>query len=118
MVDEGAAMTNRDELRLKVALVIADALGEGIHYQRPGFQRAADAAITAYEAHRPRAAVVLTREEWAEAVERGAQAIYGCRNLNLRMGWSTRSQQYKTAYIEDANTVISIAFPWLRVEGE
>ena len=46
------AMTGpTSNLRQSVAIVIADALGEGIHYERPGFQRAADASIAAYRAH-------------------------------------------------------------------
>jgi hypothetical protein len=89
-------MTNRDELRQKMAIVIADALGEGIHYQRPGFQRAADAAIAAYEAHRPRPDVVLTLEEWAKA-----------RSIFVSEFWS-----------KPFSVAIFAAFPFIKVEGE
>jgi len=106
-------MTDRDELRQKMAIVIADALGEGIHYQRPGFQRAADAAIAAYEAHRPRADVVLTREEWREAVYRGAQQWA----VELGVDWADPIADRDKMFLCTAS-ILSAAFPFVKVEGE
>ena len=97
-------MSNRDELRQKMAIVIADALGEGIHYHRPGFQRAADAAIAAYEAHRPRAEVVLTREEMDEA--------------RITAGRVHSAKMYTADGISPMERAIRTAFPWIRVEDE
>jgi len=64
----------------------------------------ADAAIAAYEAHRPRPDVTLTREEWD-------QAAIGIYSAAYRIKWGD-----PTSF--DAFEAISAAFPWLKVEGE
>ena len=64
-------MTNRDELRQAVV----EALRMAETAETPTYYVLADAAIAAYEAHRPRPAVVLSQEEWDAMVERGAQAV-------------------------------------------
>ena len=70
----------------------------------PGCTALADAAIAAYERHRPRADVVLTREEWD-------QAAIGIYSAAYRIKWRDPESF-------DAFETINAAFPWIRVEGE
>ena len=89
-------MSNRDELRQAVARALrnTDPYGELVDY--------ADADIAAYERHRPRPDVVLTREEWHDAMEaaRGSHP-WAVNNVRLVLGRAFRA-----------------AFPWIKVEGE
>jgi len=91
-------MTNRDKLRQAVADAIRSA-----PISTNAFAEA-DAAIAAYEAHRPRADVVLAQEEWG-------QAAIGIYSAAYRIKWGD-----PTSF--DAFEAINAAFPWLRVEGE
>jgi len=116
-------MTNRDELRQAVAQRIGDCFAVALSGNRmphmsgdprarllPHQRReledcaasAADAAIAAYEAHRPRADVVLTQGEWHDAIEaaKGSHP-WPVSNVRLVLGRAFRA-----------------AFPWIRVEGE
>jgi len=88
----------RDELRQAVARAIAETA-----WDINPWPSLADAAIAAYERHRPRAAVVLTREEWGEASERAWVKLPLCRPA------------ISTA---EVGVCLRAAFPWLRVEGE
>lgn len=105
-----APTSNRDELRQAVARAILEAqLWPGAYAKAPEAERnyvvyQADAAIAAYERHRPRAAVVLTRKEWARAVVDG------------HARWLQSNPDSEARSVVDA--VIRVAFPWLRVEGE
>jgi hypothetical protein len=63
----------------------------------------ADAAIAAYETHRPRADVVLTREEWGHSVTR-AQIEW----------WTSQDKDDETAM----SLTLCAAFLFIRVEGE
>ena len=87
-------MTNRDELRRDVAQALS--ITERCYMGAQSLDDMADAAIAAYEAHRPRAAVVLTREEWAEA-----------RSIFISRFWD-----------ESSDLALRAAFPFIRVEGE
>ena len=98
-----AEMTNRDELRQAVTTAIAEQM-LGDDFLKTLLGNAGDAAIEAYEAHRPRAAVVLTREEWD-------QAAIGIYSAAYRIKWGD-----PTSF--DAFEAISAAFPWIRVEDE
>jgi hypothetical protein len=96
-------MSNRDELRQAVSDAIVDTAW-GIGNPWPSL---ADAAIAAYEAHRPRADVVLTREEWDRAEDLGHKIVimrdYLCTSHTTR---------------EVTAICLRAAFPWIRVEGE
>jgi len=121
-------MTNRDELRQAVAHQIGDCFAVALSGNRmphmSGDPRArllphqlrelencaagaADAAIAAYEAHRPRAAVVLTREEWEAALD-VVENIVILRDYRF----------FVPTIREIQKDAIRAAFPWLRVEGE
>jgi hypothetical protein len=118
-------MSNRDELRQAVTQQIGDCFAMALSGNRmphmSGDPRArllphqlreledcaasaADAAIAAYEAHRPRADVVLTQGEWASIRE----DIY----------FVGTKVKYNNGSREDIIDAIRAAFPWLRVEGE
>lgn len=91
-----------DELREVVTIAIADAF-----YAWPGFHQAANAAISAYEAHRPRPVVVLSREEWEAALD-VAEGIM-----------ILRDYRFDVATIREIQTdAIRAAFPWIKVEGD
>ena len=115
--------SNRDELRQAVAQRIGDCFAVALSGNRmphmSGDPRArllphqlreledcaasaADAAIAAYERHRPD--VVLTREKWDAMVERAYQAqMY---RSNLPMLW------------EGVDAGLRAAFSWIRVEDK
>ena len=97
-------MSDRDELRQAVAKAIRLAFVEN--------KDITDAAIAAYEAHRPRPAVVLTQEEWNEAIERSVQTLD-----ESHSGVLLREID-EVCDIDDVDATIRAAFPWLRVEGE
>ena len=108
-------MTDRDELRQAVARALCaadyadpDAICDNHLHDCPGpawrlWRKSADAAIAAYEAHRPRPAVVLTREEWDRSI---TWAV---------IEWHTVQGENDEAVMTAA---IRAAFPWIRVEGE
>jgi|GEM_PF-4384017 len=87
-----------DDLRQVMAQAICEGWGLDADVLRdvPTVLRAADAAIKAYERHRPPPTVVLTREEWAKA-----------RSIFVSGFWD-----------ESTESRVREAFPWLRVEGE
>jgi hypothetical protein len=93
-------MSNRDELRQAVADAIRSA-----PISTNAFAEA-DAAMAAYEAHRPRADVVLTREEWDEAKARAVAA------------WFLRTHRAGYSWSDVMDSAIRAAFPWIKVEGE
>ena len=72
---------------------------------------AADAAIAAYEAHRPRAAVVLTREEWDEAVRKSVSVWF----LSYDDEMDPPEDEDNEFVLKE---MIRAAFPFIRVEGE
>jgi hypothetical protein len=94
-------MSNRDELRQAVARAIVDTAW-GID----PWPSLADAAIAAYETHRPRPDVVLTREEWAKAKTQ-ALDVWFSTNARAGYGWS-----------DVMDSALRAAFPWIRVEDE
>ena len=61
-------MTKYIPHELRQAVVDALAVTERCYMGAQSLEDMADAAIAAYEAHRPRAAVTLTREEWEATV--------------------------------------------------
>lgn len=69
----------------------------------------ASAAIRAYEAHRPRPVVVLSREEWRTALFEAAAKMAGDE-------WGYPLDRPRFLY--DAHAAISAAFPWIKVEGD
>jgi hypothetical protein len=136
-----APTSNRDELRQAVAQRIGDCFAVALSGNRmphmSGDPRArflphqlreledcaasaADAAIAAYEAHRPRTDAVLkrdgwywnvelTQEEWRTAIVEGAAKMAGDE-------WKYPLDRPRFLY--DAEAVIHAAFPWIKVEGE
>ena len=94
-------MSNRDELRQAVARAIVDTA-----WDINPWPSLADAAMAAYEAHRPRADVVLTREEWDEAKARAVAA------------WFLRTHRAGYSWSDVMDSAIRAAFPWIKVEGE
>ena len=90
-------MSDRDELRHAVADAIRSA-----PISTNAFAEA-DAAIAAYEAHRPRAEVMLTREEWGRNITR-AQVEW----------WTSQDKDDETAM----SLTLRAAFLWIKVEGE
>jgi hypothetical protein len=90
-------MTNRDELRQAVAQAIAETA-----WDINPWPSLADAAIAAYEAHRPRADVALTRGEWDVIAARISSAAH-------------EPQSTQLSWLE---CEILAASPWLQLEGE
>jgi hypothetical protein len=95
-------MSNRDEIRLAIVMALNEV--QKLHMGAQSNSDLADAAIAAYEAHRPRADVVLTEHEWPQSLDKGCIA------------WR------QTPYTHPATKAIAAAFraafPWIRVEGE
>ena len=71
------------------------------------WRKIADAAIRAYEAHRPRPVVVLSREEWKAALDVAEDIMI------------LRDYRFEVATIREIQTdAIRAAFPWIKVEGD
>ena len=94
-------MSDRDELRQAVARAMEQAIDK-IEWDTIPWPSLADAAIAAYEAHRPRAEVTLTREEWEVIAARISSAAY----------------EPQSAQLSWLKCEIRAAFPWIKVENE
>jgi hypothetical protein len=85
---------DRDELRQVVVKALA--VTERCYMGAQSLEDMADAAIAAYEAHRPRAAVVLTREEWADFA----------------------TELWVHSEVSEVRNAMRAALPWIKVERE
>jgi len=87
-------MNDREGLRQAVTTAIAEQM-LGDDFLQTLLENAADAAIAAYETHRPRADVVLTQGEWHQAIRRSYPIHPDATGRNIRA-----------------------AFPFIKVENE